>query len=135
MGLLPNWSSSSGDAATSATSPKPTQDGAFVAPDRMSRAKCWDARDAFNQCLNRNNILDAIKDKDGADKACGTESQDFEKNCASSWVCHLPPSFLLHMLYLRLAALFQIRLRDEREVEYRTVGFHPKPITMMIFGV
>lgn len=87
MGLLPSWSSSSGDVQNpKVKGAKPTGDGAYEAPGRLSRAQCWDARDGFNQCLDRNNILDAIKDKDAADKACGQESQNFEKNCASSWV-------------------------------------------------
>jgi len=37
-------------------------------------------------CLDRNNILDSIKDKDAAEKLCGSEGKVFEGNCASSWV-------------------------------------------------
>ncbi|KAF2433703.1 hypothetical protein EJ08DRAFT_606817 [Tothia fuscella] len=89
MGILPNWSASSGDAQNpKVKGAKPTGDGAYEAPGRLSRAQCWDARDGYNQCLDRNNILDAIKDKDTAEKACGQESQNFEKNCASSWVTY-----------------------------------------------
>lgn len=78
----PNESISTAKSTTS----NPTKDGAFIAPDRRSRAQCWDARDGFFSCLDRNNILDAIKDKETADKVCEKELQDFEKNCASSWV-------------------------------------------------
>jgi len=84
MGWLPSWGSS-GDPRK-ATASNATPDEGYEAPGRLSRAKCWDSRDAFNQCLDRNNILDAIKDKDAADRACGKESENFEQNCASSWV-------------------------------------------------
>ncbi|GKT90247.1 oxidoreductase-like protein [Colletotrichum tofieldiae] len=40
------------------------------APDRSERRKCWDARDAYFGCLDRNTIVDAVKDDDKARKAC-----------------------------------------------------------------
>jgi cytochrome c oxidase assembly factor 6 len=79
MGLFSAWSSS----------PKPEDSKskeAYEAPDRLSRAKCWDSRDAYFRCLDKNNILDAIGNKEVADKLCTNESQVFEQNCASSWV-------------------------------------------------
>ena len=85
MGLFSTWSSS----------PKPEdskQKEAYEAPDRLSRAKCWDSRDTYFRCLDKNNILDAIANKEAADKACTNESQTFEQNCASSWVSwQIPP--------------------------------------------
>ncbi|KAJ9647223.1 hypothetical protein H2201_003349 [Coniosporium apollinis] len=66
--------------------PQVSSDGAFIAPDRNSRAACWESRDAFFQCLDRHNILDAVKDKQLADQHCGKEDVKFGKNCASSWV-------------------------------------------------
>ncbi|KAF2252715.1 hypothetical protein BU26DRAFT_517289 [Trematosphaeria pertusa] len=83
MGWLP-WSPSE------ASGPKKTSGGAFESPSRTNRAKCYEARDAFFECLDRNNILDSINTKDGraaASKACGQFDQEFEKNCAHSWVC------------------------------------------------
>ncbi|KAF2667204.1 hypothetical protein BT63DRAFT_375660 [Microthyrium microscopicum] len=56
------------------------------APDRISRAKCWDSRDRFFLCLDKHDILDALKDEDKATKACPSENQKYEENCASSWV-------------------------------------------------
>ena len=67
-------------------SPTPSADGSFEAPSRSSRAKCWAARDAYFTCLDRANILDAIKDADAAGKACGKEDQKLGKECAASWV-------------------------------------------------
>ncbi|OCK99506.1 uncharacterized protein K441DRAFT_627875 [Cenococcum geophilum 1.58] len=66
--------------------PKPSSDGAFEAPSRSDRALCWEARDAFFECLDRNDILDSIKDRDAAEKACGKLDQEFQRNCAGSWV-------------------------------------------------
>lgn len=84
MGWLP-WSSGSSDGS----GPKKTSGGAFESPSRTNRANCYAARDAFFECLDRNNILDSIHTKDGraaAAKACGQLDQEFEKNCAHSWV-------------------------------------------------
>jgi cytochrome c oxidase assembly factor 6 len=66
--------------------PKISSDGAPIAPDRTQRAKCWEARDAYFGCLDRNNIVDSITEKDRAEKACSAEGRGFEMNCASSWV-------------------------------------------------
>ena len=67
--------------------PKISSDGAPIAPDRTQRAKCWEARDAYFKCLDRNNIIDSISEKDKAEKGCSAEARGFESNCASSWVC------------------------------------------------
>ncbi|GJD00122.1 hypothetical protein ColKHC_08947 [Colletotrichum higginsianum] len=56
------------------------------APDRSERRKCWDARDAYFGCLDRNTIVDALKDDTKARKACPTENADFERDCAAAWV-------------------------------------------------
>ena len=58
------------------------------APDRVKRAMCWDARDKYFKCLDKHDILDAIKDSDKAEKNCSTEGKAFEENCAQSWVRH-----------------------------------------------
>ncbi|PSN62909.1 hypothetical protein BS50DRAFT_577795 [Corynespora cassiicola Philippines] len=82
MGWLP-WSSSDESGV------KKTSGGAFERPTRTNRAKCYEARDAFFECLDRNSILDSINTKSGkaaAAKACGQADQEFEKNCAHSWV-------------------------------------------------
>lgn len=75
--------------STSPASPPPpkiSSDGAPIAPDRSQRAKCWEARDAYFKCLDRNSIVDSIAEKDKAEKACSVEGRGFEGNCASSWV-------------------------------------------------
>ena len=57
-----------------------------VAPTRSERQKCWVARDAYFACLDKNNIIDALKDEKAAAKACKAESTEFEKDCAAQWV-------------------------------------------------
>ncbi|RQM08248.1 hypothetical protein DH86_00001448, partial [Scytalidium sp. 3C] len=68
--------------------PKLSSDGAPIAPDRSQRAKCWEARDIYFQCLDKNDIVDSLKEKDKAAKACSSEGKAFEANCASSWVTY-----------------------------------------------
>lgn len=90
------WFSSSPQPATSPaasvpstnSSPGPasTADGAYEAPDRTKRARCWDSRDAYFACLDRNNILDALKQSDDAAAKCGKEAVGFERDCVASWV-------------------------------------------------
>jgi len=43
-------------------------------------------RDEFFECLDRNDILDSVKEDAKARKACAPELVEFEKACASSWV-------------------------------------------------
>jgi cytochrome c oxidase assembly factor 6 len=69
--------------------PAKTSGGAFESPSRSNRKQCYAARDAFFECLDKNDILDSINSKKGRDKAhsfCGQLDQEFEKNCAHSWV-------------------------------------------------
>jgi cytochrome c oxidase assembly factor 6 len=68
---------------------KKTSGGAFESPSRTNRKKCYEARDSFFECLDKNNILDSINTKSGKEKAatfCSQFDQEFEKNCAHSWV-------------------------------------------------
>lgn len=79
MGLTDFWKSSTDKRADEVRS------GA-VAPSRTERRRCWESRDAYFACLDRNNILDAIKDDKAAAKQCGGESTVFERDCAAEWV-------------------------------------------------
>ena len=45
---------------------------------------------SFFNCLEQNNILDAIKDDDKSKAACGALNQEFERSCATAWVSVLP---------------------------------------------
>lgn len=67
--------------------PGTTADGGYAPMKREERKKCWEARDAYFGCLDRNNILDSIKEADSATKACPKEEQLYEQDCATSWVC------------------------------------------------
>ncbi|KAL2045679.1 hypothetical protein N7G274_002109 [Stereocaulon virgatum] len=69
-------------------SPTPSPDGAFEAPNRQSRAHCWEARDAFFACLERNGIVDSIKEKERAGEVCEGEDARLGKECAASWVTY-----------------------------------------------
>ncbi|KAF2704352.1 hypothetical protein K504DRAFT_451065 [Pleomassaria siparia CBS 279.74] len=83
MGWLP-WGSSEQEGGV-----KKTSGGAFESPSRTNRAKCYEARDAFFECLDKNKILDSINSRAGqiaTREACGASDVVFEKNCAHSWV-------------------------------------------------
>ena len=64
-----------------------SSDGGRIAPDRSSRERCWEGRDRFFACLDRNNILDAVKDDKEARRNCGKEVEEFEGACVKAWVC------------------------------------------------
>ena len=70
--------------------PKRSSDGGFEAPGRDQRAHCWEARDEYFRCLDRHDIVDAIKNHKEAAANCEKESQSFEQDCATSWVSLLP---------------------------------------------
>ncbi|KAL8931559.1 MAG: hypothetical protein Q9216_007158, partial [Gyalolechia sp. 2 TL-2023] len=67
MGLF-SWSNTT---PSSPQAPKPTADGGFIAPDRSTRDRCYEARDAFFECLDRVSIVDSIKEADKAEESCG----------------------------------------------------------------
>ncbi|TKA74942.1 hypothetical protein B0A55_04949 [Friedmanniomyces simplex] len=68
--------------------PTPSQDGGYIAPDRTGRQRCWDGRDSFFQCLEKNDIVDSVKEDAKARKLCAPELGEFERVCASSWVTY-----------------------------------------------
>ena len=74
------------DGKTAPPPPKASTDGGFIAPDRSARQQCWDGRDGFFACLERNGIVDSVKEDEKARKACAPELKEFERVCASSWV-------------------------------------------------
>src|ERR1700749_3077429 len=80
MGWMPTWLG--GSAKKSSGSANPVSQ----APDRASRVKCWEARDRFFECLDKNNIIDSIEEDAKARKQCAPELQDFEQQCIASWV-------------------------------------------------
>ncbi|ODQ65801.1 hypothetical protein NADFUDRAFT_51079 [Nadsonia fulvescens var. elongata DSM 6958] len=53
---------------------------------KSTRALCWEARDSFFACLDKNNIIDAIENSKEATAQCGSQEKDFEKDCVGSWV-------------------------------------------------
>ncbi|KAK3715571.1 hypothetical protein LTR37_004921 [Vermiconidia calcicola] len=77
-----------GSSATSPPQPEPSKDGGYIAPDRSARAQCWEGRDAFFSCLDRNGIIDSVKEHEKAKKLCAPELKEFERHCASSWVTY-----------------------------------------------
>ncbi|ELR08241.1 hypothetical protein VC83_04540 [Pseudogymnoascus destructans] len=94
--------------------PKISTDGTPIAPDRSARAKCWEARDAYFQCLDKNTIIDSLTNKDAAEKACGAENKGFEKNCASSWVTYFKKRRVME--YQRDQQMKKLRAEGAQEI-------------------
>ncbi|KJY00336.1 hypothetical protein TI39_contig336g00043 [Zymoseptoria brevis] len=78
----------SSSSPASPPAPEPSNDGGFIAPDRTARAQCWEGRDNFFACLERNGIVDSVREDAKARAACAPELKEFEKVCASSWVTY-----------------------------------------------
>ena len=56
-------------------------------PNKVKRKECWEKRDAFFECLTKNNIdnlLDPKSEKKVA-SLCGNERTAFENKCVASW--------------------------------------------------
>ena len=80
------WFGSNTSDQPTLSAPEPSKDGGYIAPDRTARAQCWDGRDSFFDCLQKNGIIDSVKEDAKAREACAPELKEFEKHCASSWV-------------------------------------------------
>ncbi|GAA6027749.1 hypothetical protein JCM8097_008015 [Rhodosporidiobolus ruineniae] len=69
------WFSSSSAPATSEPQPG-------AAPDRSARADCWNHRDAYYACLDKNGV--SVPGQEG-DK-CKKENDQYKGKCAASWI-------------------------------------------------
>ncbi|GAQ04481.1 cytochrome c oxidase assembly factor 6 [Aspergillus lentulus] len=115
MGWLP-WSS--GD------SPK-ASDGGRIAPDRSSREKCWEGRDLFFSCLDKNNIIDSIKEDKEARRQCGKELAQFEGSCAKAWVKYFKEKRVME--YNRDKTIERIKKEDAAKVaDLKAQGWTPR---------
>lgn len=87
---LPSWLGGGSSPASQTDAARPrSKDGGYIAPDRNSREHCYEARDRFFECLDKNNILDAIKEDEKARTVCSPQVEAYERDCARSWVSGL----------------------------------------------
>ncbi|EAU85237.1 hypothetical protein CC1G_06253 [Coprinopsis cinerea okayama7 len=49
---------------------------------RQNRQQCWDARDAYFACLDRQGVVKAGEEGN----ACASENKAYHENCAKSWI-------------------------------------------------
>lgn len=80
------WPFSSSESSSPAPPLVKSSDGGVIAPMRSSRETCYFARDGFFGCLDKHDILDAVKDDKGARQNCGKELAEFEASCSKAWV-------------------------------------------------
>jgi len=89
---LPTWLGGGGGGGAAGTTSQPeavghkSKDGGRIAPDRNAREICYESRDIFFECLDKNDILDAIKEDDKVRRVCPQEVTAYEKDCARSWI-------------------------------------------------
>ncbi|KAJ6019170.1 hypothetical protein N7499_009672 [Penicillium canescens] len=117
MGWLP-WSS--GESKKNEAS-----DGGRIAPDRTSRARCWEGRDLFFACLDKNDILDGIKEDKKARQKCAKEVEEFEAACSQSWVKYFKEKRVME--YNRDKTIERIQKEDAAKVkELKSQGWGSK---------
>lgn len=85
-GILSWLSGGSNSSSQPAPVRQKSKDGGYVAPDRNMREICYESRDLFFECLDKNDILDANREDEKARKLCPKEVTEFERDCAKSWV-------------------------------------------------
>lgn len=112
-----SWFSGSKDAAASIA-----KEANYQPPKREERKHCWEARDNYNACLDRHEIVDPVIYAAVASAKCGRESEAFEKDCASSWVAFTPKPynvFRFTMLnnYIQVQYFKQKRVADFQKAE------------------
>ncbi|KZZ90316.1 Cytochrome c oxidase, subunit VIb [Ascosphaera apis ARSEF 7405] len=86
-------------------------DGGVVAPNRSSRQHCWLARDGFFACLDKHQIVDAIREDEKARASCGEELKQFEGACAKAWVKYFKEKRLME--YQRDMTIERIKKEEE----------------------
>ncbi|KAH7884827.1 cytochrome oxidase c subunit VIb-domain-containing protein [Phlebopus sp. FC_14] len=52
------------------------------AATRQDRKQCWDSRDAYFDCLDREGVLEAGQEGN----ACAKSKSRYEDHCAKSWI-------------------------------------------------
>ncbi|KAI9816597.1 MAG: hypothetical protein M1827_001729 [Pycnora praestabilis] len=88
MGLFTTQDPASPSSHATLPPPEASPDGAYIAPDRRARRRCWEARDAFFRCLDEGEIVDSVREEGRmkAERECGGEGRRLEGECAASWV-------------------------------------------------
>ncbi|KIX06904.1 uncharacterized protein Z518_04880 [Rhinocladiella mackenziei CBS 650.93] len=111
---LPTWLGGSPPASRPETVRPRSKDGGFIAPDRNARELCYESRDIFFECLDKNNILDAIKEDEKARKVCPKEISEFERDCAKTWIKYFKEKRVME--YKRDQTLAKIQEDDAKMV-------------------
>jgi len=83
---LPDWLTGSPKPEQPASVRQKSKDGGYIAPDRNARELCYESRDLFFECLDKHDILDAVKHDAEARQKCPRENAEYERDCARSWV-------------------------------------------------
>lgn len=112
MGWLPSISIP-GITSSSPSAPK-APDGGYQAPLRTTREACYESRDAFFDCLDANDILDANKHDLESRQKCPKEVEAYERDCAKSWIKYFKEKRVME--YNRDQTIEKIK-RDDLEAD------------------
>ncbi|KDE05262.1 hypothetical protein MVLG_04397 [Microbotryum lychnidis-dioicae p1A1 Lamole] len=99
--MWPFSSSSSTSTASTSTSALPAGSPSSI-PDRSARQACWDHRDAYFGCLEKNGVIVPGAEKEKG--LCQNEREGYEARCAQSWVDYFNKRRLLQLRQDRMNA-------------------------------
>ncbi|CCJ30436.1 unnamed protein product [Pneumocystis jirovecii] len=54
-------------------------------PTKSERQHCWEARDIFFHCLDKNSIINPLTQSEKIRLTCLLEEKTFKNSCAKSW--------------------------------------------------
>ncbi|SCV74413.1 BQ2448_6845 [Microbotryum intermedium] len=92
--------SSSSSSSTPSSAPAAGSPGSI--PDRSARQACWDHRDAYFGCLEKNNIIVPGSERESG--LCQAEREGYEGRCAQSWVDYFNKRRVLQLRQDRMNA-------------------------------
>lgn len=89
-------------------------------PSKSMRLECWASRDAFFECLTKNNIDNSLdpKENENVEKNCGELRKEFKDKCVQSWYKYFQEK--------RYNDLLRLRYIEKLEAE----GAQPLPIKL-----
>lgn len=73
--------------------PSSSQQTSTPAPTREARQACWEHRDVYFGCLDKESV--AVPGQEGIESKCANEREIYGKECAASWVSRRRRSLVL----------------------------------------
>ncbi|OWZ54753.1 hypothetical protein LQV05_002637 [Cryptococcus neoformans] len=104
------------------------------APSREERKACWNSRDIYFGCLDKNKVLQAGDEVRRDTKGnvvpggiCSGERMSYENNCAKAWVDYFNKRRTLELRRLATIEAAENSGNKDAAEAWRSVGGAPKP--------